>query len=200
MPIRKGAGSVAAASTSDSANVPKVSRNSALSVTRAARQPWVDRSCQPPELGIVPCVGLNPTSPQQAAGMRIDPAPSEAVAMPTAPAATNAAEPPDEPPLVWARFNGLRVMPFASDSVKPKIASSGSADLATTTMPAARIAATSSVSWFAGSSMARLPLPVTWPAMSRSSLTATGTPSSGPLSPAARRLSASSAAASASSA
>ena len=113
IPIRSGAGSVAAASTSDSANVPNVSRNSALSVTRPARQPCVDRSCQPPELGIVPWVGLNPTSPQHAAGMRIDPAPSDAVAMPTAPAATSAAEPPDEPPVVCARF-----MRVAGDAVR----------------------------------------------------------------------------------
>ena len=61
----------------------------------------------------MPWVGLNPTSPQHAAGMRIDPAPSEAVAMPTAPAAISAAEPPEDPPVVCPRLSGLRVIPCA---------------------------------------------------------------------------------------
>ena len=43
-------------------------------------------------------VGLNPTRPQQAAGILIDPPPSFACAIGSAPAATSAAEPPDDAP------------------------------------------------------------------------------------------------------
>ena len=43
--------------------------------------------------------GLSPTSPQHAAGMRIEPPPSLACAAATMPAATAAAEPPLEPPV-----------------------------------------------------------------------------------------------------
>ena len=43
-------------------------------------------------------MGLIPTSPHSDAGMRIEPPPSVAVATPTSPAATAAAEPPLEPP------------------------------------------------------------------------------------------------------
>ena len=44
-------------------------------------------------------VGLSPTSPHSLAGMRMDPPPSLACATGTMPAATAAAEPPDEPPV-----------------------------------------------------------------------------------------------------
>ena len=43
-------------------------------------------------------VGFNPTIPQQEAGTRIDPPPSDAEAIATIPDATAAAEPPLEPP------------------------------------------------------------------------------------------------------
>ena len=45
-----------------------------------------------------PRAGLSPTSPQQAAGIRIEPPPSLPCAIGTIPAATAAAEPPLEPP------------------------------------------------------------------------------------------------------
>ena len=56
-----------------------------------------------------PRLGLSPTSPQQAAGMRIEPPPSLPCASGTIPAATAAAEPPEEPPGVRSRSHGLRV-------------------------------------------------------------------------------------------
>ena len=56
---------------------------------------------------------LRPNSPQQDAGMRIEPAPSEPSAAGTMPAATAAAEPPLEPPGVCSGFQGLRVIPYA---------------------------------------------------------------------------------------
>ena len=55
--------------------------------------------------------GFSPNSPQLAAGMRIEPAPSEAVAAAHRPAATAAALPPLEPPGVRSVSQGLRVMP-----------------------------------------------------------------------------------------
>ena len=47
-----------------------------------------------------PREGLSPTRPQHEAGIRIDPPPSLAWAIGTTPAATNAAEPPEEPPVL----------------------------------------------------------------------------------------------------
>ena len=75
---------------------------------------------------IRPRCGLSPKRPQLAAGIRIEPPPSEAEAAPIRPAATAAPEPPLEPPVVWLGFQGLRVSPQVSVSVKPTIASSGS--------------------------------------------------------------------------
>jgi len=72
-----------------------------------------------------PRCGLRPKSPQQAAGIRIEPAPSDAVDAGTSPAATAAAGPPLEPPGVRCGFQGLRVIPPAAVSVNGQIASSG---------------------------------------------------------------------------
>jgi hypothetical protein len=52
-------------------------------------------------------VGLNPTMPQNEAGIRMDPATSEQAAMGTHPMATNAASPPDEPPGVRSKSHGF---------------------------------------------------------------------------------------------
>src|SRR5512142_3016973 len=61
--------------------------------------------------------GFMPNRPQQEAGMRIEPPPSLAWAAGTIPAATAAEAPPDEPPDVRARSQGLRQEPSSSDSV-----------------------------------------------------------------------------------
>ncbi len=63
--------------------------------------PWLTR----------PRLGLRPTRPHSAAGMRIDPPPSLPWARGTIPAATAAADPPEDPPEEWSRFHGLRVGP-----------------------------------------------------------------------------------------
>ena len=110
-PTRSRPGSASRAPRSESGKSPTASRKSAASPRSRVRQPGVERSHQPPLEGIVPWVGLNPGSPQQAAGMRIEPAPSLAVAIGTIPAATAAADPPDDPPGVRARASGLRVIP-----------------------------------------------------------------------------------------
>ena len=48
---------------------------------------------------ILPRLGLSPTRPHSLAGTRIEPPPSLACATGTIPAATAAADPPDEPPV-----------------------------------------------------------------------------------------------------
>src|SRR5262249_56457532 len=81
---------------------------------------------------------FRPTSPQQLAGTRIEPPPSEACATGTTPAATSAAAPPDEPPVTRPVFQGLRVMPKAADSVTSLSPYSGVVLVATGLSPAAR--------------------------------------------------------------
>ena len=70
--------------------------------------------------------------------MRIEPAPSEAEAIATSPAATAAALPPLEPPGLRCGFHGLRETPQVADSVKPQIASSGRWVMPMTIAPASR--------------------------------------------------------------
>ena len=55
--------------------------------------------------------GFSPNTPQHAAGIRIDPPPSLACATGKTPEATAAAAPPDEPPAMRVRSQGLRVWP-----------------------------------------------------------------------------------------
>ena len=61
--------------------------------------------------GFMPRVALRPTRPVQAAGNRIDPAPSDAEHIGVIPPATLADDPPDEPPGVCSRLKGLCVSP-----------------------------------------------------------------------------------------
>src|SRR4030095_4417960 len=62
-----------------------------------------------PSTGTSPCGPLRPTTPQKAPGRRIEPTVWEPIAPGTIRAATAAAEPEDEPPGVWAWFQGFRV-------------------------------------------------------------------------------------------
>src|SRR3954447_5243710 len=59
-------------------------------------------------------VGFNPTMPHMLAGNRIDPPMSWPCATGPPPAATAAAEPPLEPPVLYARSHGLLDGPYAS--------------------------------------------------------------------------------------
>src|ERR1700733_14869259 len=126
---------------------------SAESCTVRARAPNTDRSSQPGPAGIVdtrPRLGFIPTRPQQAAGMRIEPPPSDAVAAATSPAATADADPPEEPPGVCSGFHGFRVTPLASVTVQGKIISSGTFVIPIGIAPAARNRLTTSESVTAG--------------------------------------------------
>ena len=78
--------------------------------------------------------------------MRIEPPPSVPSAS-GAKRATNAAdEPPDEPPGVFALFQGLRVMPVSGLSVEPFQPNSGVVVLPMRTAPASRSRATDGAS------------------------------------------------------
>ena len=168
------------------------SRKSAVSSTLRETQPATESPNQWRASGrseTRPRWGLSPNSPQHAAGMRIEPPPSLAVATPTMPAATAVPEPPLEPPEERSGFHGLRVMPQVFDSVKGWIASSGRWVFPIGMAPAARRRLTISASSVAGSVKPSVPWAVSSPAMSWLSLTPTGTPRRGRSSPrrAARR-------------
>ncbi len=69
-----------------------------------------------PSLEISPCVGFSPTTPQYAAGSRIDPPLSVPIAATTQPAATEAADPPLDPPASHSGLIGFLTSPMASSS------------------------------------------------------------------------------------
>src|SRR4051794_942167 len=129
-------------------------------------------------------VGFSPTTPQWAAGNRIDPPMSLPWATGTSPAATAAPAPPLDPPVEWAVFQGLRVAPYASGSVVMVVANSGRLVFPQNTKPAARYRAASHVSSSSrqpASFNARIPLwngsPAVW---QRPSFMSIGTPWNGP--------------------
>src|ERR1700759_4482313 len=115
-----------------------MSSSSALSATVRASAPNPVSPSQPvvssTDAGLRD--GFMPTSPQQAAGIRIEPPPSPAVAAATIPAATAAAGPPDAPPGVRVGSQGLRVTPLATLAVHGKIISSGALVMPTGIAPA----------------------------------------------------------------
>src|SRR6476620_11198373 len=76
--------------------------------------------------------------PQYDAGWRTEPPVSEPSAMRTMPAATDAAEPPDEPPGTRVRSTGLSTGPHALYSLELPIANSSQFVLPTSTAPASR--------------------------------------------------------------
>src|SRR2546430_7465975 len=105
------------------------SRPRAASATVRAITPLVDKPAQSsPNSGpleIRPRAGLNPTTPQHEAGIRIDPPPSPPWARPQSPAATAAAAPPLEPPAVRLLSTGLRAGGNIGPSVTGRAPNSG---------------------------------------------------------------------------
>src|SRR5260370_36118338 len=75
--------------------------------------------------GLRPRVGFIPKSPQHDAGMRIEPPPSLPCAIGTMPAATAAAEPPLEPPVVGEGAHGLQLGAKRSGAVGGRVATFG---------------------------------------------------------------------------
>src|SRR5688572_4371016 len=112
----------------------------AASSTFVASGPFSARPYQedtPSADGTTPGPGLSPRIPQDAAGIRIEPMPSAPSAIGAMAAATAAALPPEEPPAVRRRFQGLRVTPNAL-SVVPQMQSSGTRVMPMTIAPADR--------------------------------------------------------------
>src|SRR5256714_9188395 len=128
-----------------------------------------------------PREGLRPTSPQQDAGMRIDPPPSLPCATGQRPAASAAPAPPLEPPGVRSVSHGLRQSPFSSDSVIAIVPNSGVFVLPRITKPASRIrreAFASNVGTLPANALHEYV--VRSPAVSFRSLIEIGTPLNGP--------------------
>src|SRR5262249_14875349 len=156
-----------------------------------------------PYLDEPPYVGFTPTSPQTAAGCRIEPPVS--VPMPSGAwyAATAAAEPPDDPPGTLLRSHGLCEGPNAEFSVDEPIATSSILVLRSITTSAERSRLTM-VASYGGCQPARIlePQVVGMSAVVNTSLSASGTPASGDTScsPAATAAATTAATASASSA
>src|ERR1700722_7597545 len=98
------------------------------------------------QVEIRPRCGLIPTRWVHAAGMRTLPAPSDPIAAVTRPAATAAALPPDDPPGVGRRDQGLRVWPKPGPLVNGHWPSSQVLVLPTITAPAALRRRTTSAS------------------------------------------------------
>ncbi len=124
-------------------------RSSAASAAVVAIGPaseWPNQGCTSPG-GTTPGPGLSPTRPQLAAGMRIEPSPSEPIAIGAMRAATAAALPADEPPGVRDRSHGLAAdLPYTSAAPCGHSASSGMIVVPSTSAPARRTRATSSSS------------------------------------------------------
>src|SRR5689334_23354530 len=115
-------------------NIAAVSRT-VRDTTPCTAAPCMDSLVVGP-IGVSPRPGFRPTRPQQAAGMRIEPPPSLAPAHGTMPAATAAADPPEDPPGVRPRSQGLRAGPHAAGSVTPLAPNSGVLVLPKITSPA----------------------------------------------------------------
>src|SRR5579859_5405559 len=96
--------------------------------------------------GIVPKVGLYPTTPQNAAGMRTDPAASVPIPMTPSPKAVAAAAPPLLPPAWRVGSRGFKVTPLSGFSVNPFQANSGGVVFPRKTAPAERRRATEAAS------------------------------------------------------
>src|SRR5262249_57551628 len=129
--------------------------------------------------GSSPYLGLSPTTPQYAAGIRTEPPVSVPRARSQTSAATNAADPPDDPPEVRDGSRGLRVSP-TSGCANPA-AYSRHWVVANTSAPASRRRRTTAASATAGrGSLAGLPQRVGTPATVMMSLTPTGPPATRP--------------------
>src|SRR2546426_42317 len=98
---------------------------------------------------------MRPTTPQNAAGWRMDPPVSEPSAATAVPAATDAAEPPLEPPGTRDRSRGLRTGPYAEFSFDDPMANSSQLTLPRTIAPAASSRATA-VQSYGGTKFSRI--------------------------------------------
>jgi hypothetical protein len=135
-----------------------------------------------PFCGTVFAVGRSPYTPQNAAGMRIEPTRSEPQSRNVSPAATAAADPPLEPPGLRVGACGLFVRPYSSFAVCAKSASIvATFVLPTRIAPAARSRRTAAASSAAVQpACSGRPQVVGSPAVWKASFTLIGTPASAP--------------------
>src|SRR5882724_13614994 len=91
-----------------------------------------------------------PNTPENAAGMRIEPAPSVPMCSDPRLSSAAAAAPPEEPPGVRSSFHGLRVMPVSGEWQAPIQPNSGSVVLPRITAPLSRKRATAGASSLIG--------------------------------------------------
>jgi hypothetical protein len=126
-------------------------------------------------------VGFRPTIPHSDAGWRIDPPVSVPIDQGAVPAATAAAEPPEEPPGTRSGSQGFRTGPKPEFSVDEPIANSSWLVLPSTGAPASRRRVTA-VAVYGGRKPSRIrePAELGTPSTQKRSFTATGTPPSGP--------------------
>src|SRR6266545_2666596 len=156
-----------------------VSRTERLTTPSAIRLIGIDRASSPSTRR--PRLGFRPTSPQHAAGIRIEPPPSLACAIGTTPEATSTAAPPDDAPHEKSVCHGLRVGSASANSVVALNPNSGSRLLPSTVNPAPRYCLANRPCCFAGrAGKAAVPYPVGMPAIRVLSLTYVGTPRNGP--------------------
>src|ERR671921_119579 len=127
---------------------------------------------------------LKPKIPQNAAGMRIEPAPSLPCARGPRPAATGAAAPPLDPPGVFSRFQGLNEGPNTRFPESPFQPSSGVLVFPSMTAPAAYNRSTTGAS-SSGTQSGSInePRAVRMPRVGVRSLIDIGIPASGGASP-----------------
>src|SRR5205823_9165935 len=151
---------------------------SATSATVRAMGPIWSIVCsigKAPVYGTSPWVGLCPTTPQYAAGMRTDPPWSPPVAMSTTPAASSAPLPLEEPPADRVVSHGLRTGPVRDVCDPPEKHRSSQTALPAMVAPASSSLVTTVASRpGTNPSTARDPFIIGTPATAMLSLTATG--------------------------
>ena len=144
-------------------------------------------------LGTSPKLGLCPNTPQNEAGIRIEPPMSVPISNEVSPAATAAAAPPDDPPGTRSAFHGFTVVPNIGLKAWTSPDQRGRFVLPNTIAPAAFSAATVGASCCGTCSASSVAPPVErMPAVWSASLIVIESPCNGPT--ASPRLSAASAA------
>src|SRR6266851_2155064 len=97
-------------------------------------------------MGLRARVGFSPKTPQHEAGIRMEPPASLACAIGTIRAATAAADPPEDPPVVYSGAQGLIAGPYMPGSQSGFMPNSGVFVLPSSSRPASRQRVTSSLS------------------------------------------------------
>src|SRR5256885_6268768 len=95
---------------------------------------------------MIPLLCLRPTTPLQAAGIRVEPPPAVAIARGAMPLATAPAAPPLEPPEERQASHALRVRPNRGESVRHLLPNSGVVVLPIRIAPALRSRPTATAS------------------------------------------------------